>query len=110
MQESVDLGPELAEIELTVQKACGIFLILKDGDTPVPWDWHWGVTVVAVGGSGRTMGSGGDPRGHRIMISEPGIYHLSFGNIEGFEPVPAREARVEAGSFTEIQIELKRKD
>jgi len=109
-QGPLNLVPGRNERTLTVGRACGIVVVLKDGEAQVPWDRSWIVNVKAkaVSGPGKDEGFGGGPGGLRLIVSGPGLYELTFGPIPGFEKVPPRKVDVKADKFIDLVVALER--
>ena len=102
------VGPGITEAVLDVEKSCGIYLRIFDGDTPIPWNRDWKTELEAVAGDGRPVSWTNDGKGRRIFVSEPGFYRLRLSKIKGFRPVPDEEIRFEVGEILQHDVRLER--
>lgn len=109
--ETLVVGPGRSVHELELSRACGITLVLHDGETTVPWDHAWGMPHLARAGEEanglRGMRPGADDLG--ITVAEPGAWQLTLPEIPGFEAVAERTVEVPAAGYAEVVVELVRR-
>lgn len=104
----LDVAPGLNEVDIVADRACGISIKLRDGDTTLPIPDNLSVTLKAVRGTGHYMGWTESFSERAYKVSAPGVYEVSLSGIDGYLPVPSREVEVKSGEFAEYVITLDR--
>ena len=105
----VDVIPGVNEVEISSGRGCGITVKLKDGETILPFDDDYSVTLDALDGNGWSTGWRSSFGKRSYVLSAPGFYRVSVSDIEGYLPIPSREVRVEAGKLAECVFTLERR-
>lgn len=95
------------QFEMELEPAMGLFLLLDDDGTSIPWDITWNPIVEAVGHSGRILTRGRYGSGYRILVGEPGLYSLELPYMDGFLPVDPFEVMSAPGEIVEVLIPLE---
>lgn len=100
-----DARPGRNELTVRLEPACGVELVLRDGEAVVPWDnERWQLQLQdANGRSGIRYWSGG-----RFTAFRPGEYTLHLRGPAEYQAVAERQVTVEATRFTRVEIELRR--
>ncbi|MEM7309034.1 MAG: sigma-70 family RNA polymerase sigma factor [Planctomycetota bacterium] len=47
--------------------------------------------------------------GWGLAVTEPGVHVISFGELEGYAPIPDRSVTLERGKHTELRVDLQRR-
>jgi hypothetical protein len=106
--EDVEVRAGKNEFTLKLEKECGARLTLKSGATTILWDdeaYH--VALVRIDGKGGNRGWGDDGTCHRVTVSSPGRYRVTFGRFPGFKPVAPREVTIGKGEMVEVEVDLE---
>ncbi len=110
-QETVRIHRGQKEHTLRLERACGFRVLLKDGDATVPINWpSHKLEAKRTDGTGEASGWGSDETGFRVTVSAPGLYQVTLGPIEGYEPIPVQEVAVKPREFVELVVKLARKE
>ncbi|MBM3978475.1 MAG: hypothetical protein FJ299_15995 [Planctomycetes bacterium] len=105
--DEVDLSRGVQELTLRLQRACGIEISLRCGDTrlPIPEEWEGEPTAVVGAGETRLTSFGNLTR--LFVVSEPGTYAIDPPKVPGYAKPPAQRIEVLAGRVTEHAVELE---
>jgi len=107
-----DVQPNSREFVIRVRRNCGVVLFLKHGDTVIPWEesTRFDLEIKTLEGARAGWGSGGSgENGMYLTVQKPGAYRVTVPDQPGFEPVPPIEIYVDAGKFTEHDVQLQRR-
>jgi hypothetical protein len=105
---TIDLAAGVREHSIRLQRACGISLLMKDGDTPIAFPPDWEGAVKALSGKGRQSLRQHGAFEYKLMVTEPGTYSIAMPKVAGYLQPPAQKIEVFAGQFIEHVVELER--
>ncbi len=107
----ITVGATDQEVLFGLKEMGRMTVVLKDGATVVPREMNWwlGVKAEHVGGEGYIASSMFSPDSASMSagVSEPGLYRLTFGEVDGYLPIEPLEVLLEPG-LKEIVIQLVR--
>lgn len=103
----VDLSAGVREHTVRLQRAGGILITLRSGDTPLPIPATWSAEPRALTGTGETSSTSFGTTSRRFVVTEPGTYELEPPEIPGYRKPPRQRIEVFAGRATEHVIELE---
>lgn len=100
-----DARPGRNDVTVPLELACGIEVVLRDGEAIVPWDnERWKLRLQdANGRSGVKYWTAG-----KFTAFRPGEYALHLRGPPEYQAVAERKVTVEAASYTTVQIPLQR--
>lgn len=104
----VDLSRGAAQHQIRLERACGVVLALRDGETPIPHPDTWYGDFRAVSGDGQLSLLQSSPFERKCMVTTPGVYEFDVPPISGYKPTPAQRVEVRAGEFTRHVVQLER--
>lgn len=92
------------DVELRVRPAFGLQVVLREGDTELPWDpaWHLDLRTSSGKRAWSAWFSVGD-----IDAMEPGNYLLLVEDVRGFEPIAPLPVSVRAGPRQKVVISVR---
>ncbi len=103
--QDYEVGSGTNEFVLQIPRACGVEIVLKDGDAVIPWPDSMSTELLdASGKEGHIYWSG-----NRTAAKGPGEFTLKMDAMEGYEPILSRKVTVNAGEWTRVEIALHRK-
>ncbi len=107
--KTLELQAGTNEITIPLEKLCGIVLSFRNCDQPLPFQFiQEDVEIVRVDGSGRVRSMSGGGRQFRVNTSNPGLYEIRIGPIDGYQLVPTERVQVPPGEFVDHVVALKR--
>lgn len=116
-RKSVTLQPGRNDVDLELERGCGITLTVWDGEKALVLDTGSDVSLEPVDGDGRvdvkqrhvnSWQTGSEQV--RMMVSEPGRYRLSFSKpFPGFVTPEPRVLDLQPGTMTPVDVRLVRK-
>jgi hypothetical protein len=106
--ETVTLVPGLNSFAYQVERACSVRLLLRDGETTLPWSPDWKCRVERVDGGANYHAGSVDGDARTFRLGRPGRYRLSGLELEGFAAPESVEFEAVAGETVERVIALKR--
>lgn len=95
------MTPGGATVTLRLLRAFGVDLVLKDGEAVVP---PASLTLEHVASRSRTTVHQQD----RVPAALPGPHALTIGPIDGFLPVPPQHVDLTPGTWTRVEVALRR--
>lgn len=104
----IDLSTGVRETTLSLTRACGFVLRVRDGDVvvPLPMEWHaW--PQLATGEKTRVFISIDDDE-RRFQLTEPGTYTLELPKLVGYVQPPKLTIVVPPHEFVEHVVQLER--
>lgn len=104
--EHFRLGPGRNEIEVRLERSCGLVIVLRDGAHKVAWPSDGNATLAEIGGDGTSSSWGERDGSLRVGVTKPGRYRVTIPSIEGYEPVSPVEIEIAAGQFAECAVPL----
>jgi hypothetical protein len=109
--QCVLLNPGTNDFTITLERACGLLLSLKDEGMTMAWpdQARYGIQVERLDGEGREQSSGGEENAAYVAVSSPGRYRVTVPDIAGFEPVAPFEVQIKRAEFVEHEIALRRR-
>ena len=106
---TVNVRASESRFTLWIDRAYGVELRVKNGETTLPWTGGSPVSARMKAGPGRITSAGWGSGGRRFKVDRPGLYRFEITVPDGYEPVPDQEVWVELGRFTEHAVALRRK-
>jgi len=103
-----DAGPGTNELELRLEKLCGLTPLLRDGETLIPWGTDMRPELEPAEGQAPYNSWSHGQGAITLQRIDPGMYTLKVPPIPGFEPVPDQLVRLEKGVVVEHVIQLVR--
>lgn len=104
----IDLSTGVRETTLSLMRACGFVLRVRDGDVvvPLPMEWH-AMPQLATGAKVRGF-INIDEDERRFQLTEPGTYTLELPKIAGYVQPPKLTIVVPPHEFVTHTVQLER--
>jgi hypothetical protein len=100
-----DVRPGRNDVVVRVARACGVEVVLTDGDSALPWPPHAKLELAhTTAGTGATWWAA-----NRVAAKLPGEHTLTITGLADHEPVPPRVVTIERATWTKVEIVLVRK-
>jgi len=109
IDEILTIHPGPNTFSFTAERASIVRLLLRDGETSVPWSDDWFPVEELLEGEGDVFSASGRVGERSVRLSVPGPYRLGGFEIEGFEAVESIEFSALQGETIDHVIALKRK-
>ncbi len=103
------IRPGRNEHTLFVQRETSIRVTLKDGNATIPIGHEFVFHVKDLDGDGTWRGASSDGTTKTVLLTKPSRYEVTFGPLEGYEPIPAQTVTVKSGQTVELTVRLKRR-
>ena len=103
------VGTTVTDVELEVRRNCEIAIVLREGETTVPWELPRTSPLTHLDGTGKATSwfSGLGKTG--VHVDQPGRYRIDLPEIAGFQPIPTQIVEARRGETVEHVVQLQRK-
>lgn len=104
-----EIRPGENEITIFLERSCGVVISVREGEEAVSFELiERFIHIEEVGGGGLPIGRGWSGDSGRFHLSNPGLYEIRIGPMEGYVPVEPVHVEVPAGELVEHVVVLKR--